>query len=395
MEICRNTYEPGEEKADVSWLSPDIAGKVRKFHQEVPGYAPTPLRELPELAKTMHVGQLLVKDESGRFGLNAFKGLGGVYALSLAAGKLLGLSREEITFPLLCTPENRQRLKGIAFATATDGNHGKGVAWAAGLLGCPSYVYMPKGSSPRRAQAIREAGKAQVTITEWGYDETVAYVSGLARERGWVLVQDTSWSGYEEVPRHIMQGYTTMAEEAAEQMGENIPTHVFLQAGVGAMAGAVTGYLVARYGDKLPKVIFVEPYEAACVYASVAAGDGSPHSAEGTGETIMAGLNCGQPCTVAWPILRDYGAYALVCGDEDARRGMRMLAKQGIVSGESGASAFGAFLTLMEQMQYREQLGIREDSRILFFSTEGNTDTESYQEIVYGKSGRRAAEREQ
>lgn len=394
MEICRNTYEPGKERADVSWLAPDIAGQVRKFHQAVPGYAPTPMREMTELAKTMHVGQLLVKDESGRFGLNAFKGLGGVYALSLALGKLLDLSQEEITFPLLCTPENRQRLKGITFATATDGNHGKGVAWAAGLLGCPSFVYMPKGSSPRRAQAIREAGRAQVTITEWGYDETVAYVSALARKRGWVLVQDTSWPGYEEVPRHIMQGYTTMVDEALAQMDGEAPTHVFLQAGVGAMAGAVTGYLAARYGEKLPKIILVEPYEAACIFASVKAGDGIPHGAEGNGETIMAGLNCGQPCTVAWPILRDYSAYALACGDDAARRGMRVLKEYGIVSGESGASAFGTFLELMEVPQYRAQLGIQGDSRILFFSTEGNTDPESYREIVYGKSSRSAAESE-
>ena len=369
--------------ADVDWLSPDVAQKVMAFHRQVPGYGPTPLVSLPKLAEQCGVGALLVKDESPRFGLNAFKGLGGIYAVAQAAGKLLGLAPEQITFPELQKPENREALRHLTFATATDGNHGKGVAWAAGLLGWPAKVFMPKGSSPRRAQAIRDAGQAEVTITPWNYDDTVNYVNRYTKENGWVLVQDTSWDGYEQVPKWIMQGYTTMAQEAAKQLTE-LPTHIFLQAGVGAMAGAVTGYFRARYGENCPKIVLVEPYGAACIYESMEAGDGQPHTAKGNGETIMAGLNCGSPCTVAWDILRDYGSYALECGDDAAKLGMRTLRRYGIVSGESGASGIGAFLELTKSPEGKAQLGIGQDARILFFSTEGNTDPESYEAITAG-----------
>lgn len=388
MNIIQNTWKTAGQGVNVDWLSPKVAQRVMAFHCQVPGYGPTPLKSLPELAEKCGVKALLVKDESPRFGLNAFKGLGGIYAVAQAAGKLLGLEPEQITFPELKKPEYQVALHQMIFATATDGNHGKGVAWAAGLLGCPAKVFMPKGSSPRRAQAIRDAGQAEVTITQWNYDDTVNYVNQCAEKNGWVLVQDTSWGGYEQVPKWIMQGYTTMAQEAAEQLTE-MPTHIFLQAGVGAMAGAVTGYYRARYGENCPKIVLVEPYGAACIYESMEADDGQPHTAKGNGETIMAGLNCGSPCTVAWDILRDYGSYALECGDDAAKLGMRTLRRFGIVSGESGASGIGAFLELAKSPEQKEKLGIGPDSRILFFSTEGNTDPESYEAITAGVAAAR------
>lgn len=388
MNIIQNTWKTAGQGVNVDWLSPKVAQRVMAFHCQVPGYGPTPLKSLPELAEKCGVKALMVKDESPRFGLNAFKGLGGIYAVAQAAGKLLGLEPEQITFPELKKPEYQVALHQMIFATATDGNHGKGVAWAAGLLGCPAKVFMPKGSSPRRAQAIRDAGQAEVTITQWNYDNTVNYVNQCAEKNGWVLVQDTSWGGYEQVPKWIMQGYTTMAQEAAEQLTE-MPTHIFLQAGVGAMAGAVTGYYRARYGENCPKIVLVEPYGAACIYESMEAGDGQPHTAKGNGETIMAGLNCGSPCTVAWDILRDYGSYALECGDDAAKLGMRTLRRFGIVSGESGASGIGAFLGLARSPEQKEKLGIGPDSRILFFSTEGNTDPESYEAITAGVAAAR------
>lgn len=389
MNIIQNTWKTAGQGVNVDWLSPKVAQRVMAFHCQVPGYGPTPLKSLPELAEKCGVKALLVKDESPRFGLNAFKGLGGIYAVAQAAGKLLGLEPEQITFPELKKPEYQVALHQMIFATATDGNHGKGVAWAAGLLGCPAKVFMPKGSSPRRAQAIRDAGQAEVTITQWNYDDTVNYVNQCAEKNGWVLVQDTSWGGYEQVPKWIMQGYTTMAQEAAEQLTE-MPTHIFLQAGVGAMAGAVTGYYRARYGENCPKIVLVEPYGAACIYESMEAGDGQPHTAKGNGETIMAGLNCGSPCTVAWDILRDYGSYALECGDNAAKLGMRTLRRFGIVSGESGASGIGAFLELARSPEQKAKLGIGPDAKILFFSTEGNTDPESYEAITAGVAAARA-----
>ena len=389
MNIIQNTWKTAGQGVNVDWLSPDVAQKAMAFHRQVPGYAPTPLKSLPELAEKCGVKALMVKDESPRFGLNAFKGLGGIYAVAQAAGKLLGLEPEQITFPELNKPEYQVALHQMIFATATDGNHGKGVAWAAGLLGCPAKVFMPKGSSPRRAQAIRDAGQAEVTITQWNYDDTVNYVNQCAEKNGWVLVQDTSWGGYEQVPKWIMQGYTTMAQETAEQLAE-MPTHIFLQAGVGAMAGAVTGYYRARYGENCPKIVLVEPYGAACIYESMEAGDGQPHTAKGNGGTIMAGLNCGSPCTVAWDILRDYGSYALECGDNAAKLGMRTLRRCGIVSGESGASGIGAFLELAKSPEQKAKLGIGPDAKILFFSTEGNTDPESYEAITAGVAAARA-----
>lgn len=382
MDVIENGMRMSEQGADIAWLSPAVAERVMAFHRQVPGYGQTELIHLPELAAECGVAELLVKDESSRFGLNAFKGLGGIYAVAHAAGGRLRLRPEQITVPELQKPEYRDRLRQLTFATATDGNHGKGVAWAAGLLGCPAKVFMPKGSSPRRAQAIRDAGQAEVTITQWNYDDTVNYVNKCAEKEGWVLVQDTSWPGYEQVPKWIMQGYTTMAQEAAEQLGGAAPTHILLQTGVGAMAGAVAGYFRARYGADCPTIILVEPYGAACIYESMEAGDGQPHTARGNGETIMAGLNCGSPCTVAWDILRDYGSFALRCGDDAAKCGMRALKKYGVVSGESGASAIGAFLELARMPEQKAQLGIGSDSRILFFSTEGNTDPVSYAEIT-------------
>lgn len=381
MDLIVNRMKKTGQGADVEWLSPAQAKKVMEFHRQVPGYLPTPLRDLSELAAENGVKSVLVKDESSRFGLNAFKGLGGIYAVAQTTGRRLGLTPDRISLPELQKPENREALRQLTVATATDGNHGKGVAWAAELLGCPSKVFMPKGSSPRRAQAIREAGHAEVTITPWNYDDTVNYVNKCAAENGWVLVQDTSWFGYERVPKWVMQGYTTMAQEAADQLTE-MPTHIFLQAGVGAMAGAVAGYFRARYGENCPQIVLVEPEGAACIYESMEAGDGQPHTAKGNGKTIMAGLNCGSPCTVAWEILRDYGSYALRCGDDAAKLGMRKLGQYGVVSGESGAAGVGAFLELAKNLAQKETLRIGPESCLLFFSTEGNTDPVSYKEII-------------
>lgn len=381
MDLIENTWKKSEQGVNVAWLSPDQAQRVMAFHREVLGYAPTPLRSLDALAAECGVKALLVKDESSRFGLRAFKGLGGIYAVAQTAGKQLGLKPDQITIPELKKPEHQAALRQLTFATATDGNHGKGVAWAAGLLGCPAKVFMPKGSSPYRAQAIRDAGQAEVTITPWNYDDTVNYVNKCAAQNGWVLVQDTSWEGYEQVPKWIMQGYTTMAQEVAAEL-EQIPTHIFLQAGVGAMAGAVAGYFQARYGAACPKIVLVEPYGAACIFESMEAEDGKPHTAKGNGETIMAGLNCGSPCTVAWDILRDYGSFSLRCGDDAARLGMRTLKKYGIISGESGAAGVGAFLELAKSPEQKARLGIGPEASILFFSTEGNTDPVSYEQIT-------------
>ena len=190
-----------------------------RFHHTLTDYAPTPLRALDGLAKELGVGKIFVKDESYRFGLNAFKGLGGIYALSRAAAQALGLP-EDIAFSELQEPELQERLHKLVFVTTTDGNHGRGVAWAAHRLGCEAHVFLPKGSAQARAQAILDVGAVEATILSLSYDDAVRYAAKQAEEQGWLLIQDTSWPGYEDVPGWIVQGYTTLAREAVEQLAE-------------------------------------------------------------------------------------------------------------------------------------------------------------------------------
>ena len=261
-----------------AFLSPAATETAWAFHHTLPDYAPTPLVPLRGWAQAMGVKAVFVKDESPRFGLNAFKGLGGIYALARAAGQVLGLP-EDLTWAALQTEAARSALAQVEFVTATDGNHGRGVAWAARRLGCRAHVYLPAGSVPARAQAILKAGAAQAEILPLSYDETVQYAARMAEAHGWQLIQDTSWPGYEAVPTWIIQGYTTMAREAADQLaqaGHPRPTHVFLQAGVGAMAGGVLGCLAARYGDQAPVFVSVEPEDIPCIYRSALAASPTP-----------------------------------------------------------------------------------------------------------------------
>ncbi len=387
----KNTMQVGGKAPE--FLSMKATEPVRHLHQSVEGYQETPLAELKHLAEKLGVRGIYVKDESYRFGLNAFKGLGGIYALTCVICEKLGLDIRRIGFSDLQKPELKEKIAELVFVTATDGNHGKGVAWAAGKLGCKAHVYMPKGSSEHRAQAIRDAGRAEAVITDMGYDDTVRFARRMSEEHGWTLIQDTSWPGYEKVPSWIIQGYTTMVYEAVNQLkalGAESPTHVFLQAGVGAMAGGVTGFLMNYYEGKRPRIIIVEPNQAACIYQSGETGDGTPHPATGNGITIMAGLNCGEPCTVTWPILRDFAQGFFSCEDAVAEEGMRCLAApEGgdpkVISGESGAVTMGVVKKLLEQealVQVKEEIGLDEHSVILMFNTEGDTDPDSYRRIV-------------
>ena len=252
-----------------SFLSKRETEPVRHLHMSLDDYAATPLVELSALARRSGVRSILVKDESQRFGLNAFKALGGLFALVRVICKRLGLDYRVITMDWLQEPEIQRVVSNMVFVSATDGNHGRGISWAAGMLGCEAHIYMPKGSVPARAQAIRDAGRAEVTITDMSYDDAVRHAAKMAEENGWFLIQDTSWPGYEEVPKWIIQGYTTMVYEAVRQMqkmGYSRPTHVFLQAGVGAMAGGVLGSLKCIYQDALPCVSIVEPDQVACIF---------------------------------------------------------------------------------------------------------------------------------
>ena len=379
---------------DVNFLTEAIVNDVEKFHKSIEGYKKTPLVKLDNLAKKLGVKNVFVKDESYRYGLNAFKGLGGLYAIFRIVCDKLNLDPSSTTFEDLQSEEIKSKLKDMVFVTATDGNHGKGVAWAANKLGCKSVVFMPKGSVLARDKAIESMGNSTVTITDLNYDDAVRKASSLADEKGWYLVQDTAWDGYEDVPNFISQGYTILAIEALDELNElgiEKPTHLFLQAGVGSMAGSVLGYMVNRFDKKPPITTIVEPATVACIYKSALADDSKPHAVTGDLQTIMAGLNCGEPNTATWPILRDYASFYAACPDYVTARGMRVLASpikddKKVISGESGAVGMGLLSMLMEKDEFvdiRKDMNLDENSTVLIFSTEGNTDPKGYDEIVY------------
>jgi len=368
------------------------AKQVQKFHQSFPEYHPTPLVQLHHLAEKLNVAGIYVKDESYRFGLNAFKVLGGSYAIGRYIQKHLNLQPEEFNYNTLINYSTNESFNRMTFITATDGNHGRGVAWTANRLKQHSVVYMPKGSAQERLNNIKALG-SDASITEYNYDDAVRLANKHAKENNWIMVQDTAWEGYEEIPTWIMQGYTTMALEIVEQLNQIKPTHLFLQAGVGALAGAVTGFIADYYKEERPIITIVEPDKADCIYKTAKANDGAIHTVTGDLDTIMAGLACGEPCTIGWNVLKDHADFFISMSDDIAELGMRTLGipeKEDplIISGESGAATMGfvaELLTNPQHSQLKDQLQITKDSIILCISTEGDTDKENYKKILSSK----------
>ena len=385
------TSRDGVELCNVDRFGPNRANTVRNFHRTFPEYRETPMADLKDLAKELGVASIHVKDESYRFGLNAFKALGGSYAIGKYIARELGMNIRDLSYEKLVSPEVRKRIGQITFVTATDGNHGRGVAWTANRLNQKSVVYMPKGSASERLKNIQALG-ANASIKELNYDDTVRLAKEDADKNGWVLVQDTSWDGYQEIPGWIMDGYTTMAVEATEQLKGEKPTHVFLQAGVGSMAAAICGYFASLYGQEdRPVITIVEPDQADCFYQTAKANDGALHFVTGDMNSIMAGLCCGEPCPIAWDILKDHADHFISMPDYVAAEGMRILGNPcgddpRIISGESGASTFGLAAEVLRNPELKDlknKLGLCRDSRILCISTEGDTDRENYRRIVW------------
>ena len=297
----------------------------------------------------------------------------------------------DVSFEYLRSKEVKEKIGEITFVTATDGNHGRGVAWAANQLGQKSVVYMPRGSSQIRLDNINKEG-SDASIIDGNYEDAVRLSDEMAKKHGWVVIQDTAWEGYEDIPTWIMQGYGTLIYEAMEQLNEygiEKPTHVFLQAGVGSFAGAILGYLVDKFGEDRPTIIIVEPDDANCLYLSSLSG--RREIVEGDMPTIMAGLACGAPNTVSYEILKDYADGYLSCPDYVSAKGMRTLAAPlkgdpQIVSGESGAVGAGVVSLVMEREEYkelREKLALDENSVVLLIGTEGDTDPQKYRDIVW------------
>lgn len=392
-ELSRSFKRKGELVSGFDLFSLDRAKAVRAYHETMPQYAPTPLVHLRSLSAMLGCGDIFVKDESHRFGLNAFKALGASYAAGSLIASRLGIDPDKIDLAQISSQDAHKIVGDLTFATATDGNHGRGVAWTAKILGHRAVVYMPKGSSKRRVDAITSEG-ADVSVTDKYYDDCVVMMRDEAMKNGWLLIQDTAWDGYTEIPRLIMCGYATMVTEAVEQMqamGHEPPTHVFIQAGVGSMAAAVAAFMRAIFPDSPPKIIIVESNQADCFYKSCAARDGEPHRVGGALDTIMAGLACGEPSIDAFAILSGYANAFVSCPDKVTARGMRILASPlrgdaPIVSGESGAVTAGLMSYIASDIHLsalKVMLGLSERSRVLLFSTEGDTDPERYRSIVW------------
>ncbi|MCP4009062.1 MAG: diaminopropionate ammonia-lyase [Proteobacteria bacterium] len=386
---CQLNDADGRHEASLfDFANPEAAADVARFHQSLPNYKPTPLVKLACLANRLGLKELLIKDESQRFDLNAFKILGASYAMAKYLAKIAELENGQITYEKLLAKQ--PHYKNTTFVTATDGNHGRAVAWAASLFGCKSVVFLPAGSSQTRLKAIQTAG-AKAEITDLNYDDTVLHARKMAGEQGWILLQDTSWEGYEEIPLDIMQGYFTLMTEFTQQAPTIWPTHVFLQAGVGSLAAAVLAYLYSIDSRPTPYFIVVEPNGAPCLYESVRLNNGEPYRVAGDLPTIMAGLACGEPALVGLKILKSASLAFLKCSDDVARRGMKVLGNPlagdpAITSGESGAATLGAVYELLTNKQLtetRDKLKLSNDSTVLLISTEGDTDPDFYREIVW------------
>ena len=385
---------PKTEDLQLSVMALDNVAKARAFHRSFPQYSVTPLAQLRGMADFLGLKHLFVKDESYRFGLNAFKVLGGSFAMARYIAEQLGKDVSQVDYHYLTSAKLREEFGQATFFTATDGNHGRGVAWAANKLGQNSVVLMPKGSVKSRFDNIAKEG-ADVTIEDVNYDECVRRANAMAEqtEHG-VMVQDTAWDGYEKIPAWIMQGYGTMASEAAEQLkaaGVERPTHIFIQAGVGSLAGAVQGYFSNLFPDCEPTVVVMEAQAADCLYQGAKAADGDFRIVEGDLQTIMAGLACGEPNTISWDILKNHSAFFVSCPDWVSAKGMRMLSAPikgdpQVISGESGAVGMGLIAALMTDPTYEElknAIRLDENSSVLMFSTEGDTDPENYRKVVW------------
>ncbi len=357
------------EAAAPPW--PAALGDVEAFHRTLPGFAETPLVEFPGLASELELGEVWVKDESKRCGLNAFKVLGASYAIHRFMRQRAGDGP-------------------LTFCTATDGNHGRAVAWSARRLGQKTVVFVPANTVASRIQAIRNEG-AEVVVVEGTYDDAVKRAAAEAKAHKWQVISDTGYPGNMEIPAWIMEGYTTLFEEASRQLaaaGRRPPSAVLLQAGVGALACAGTLFYWRR--GRRPTLISVEPIDADCLRESIASDSGDIREATGNQSSIMAGLNCGTPSLLAWPLIR-VGMHGFLAIDDDyAREAMRRLASgrggdPRVVAGESGAAGLGGLLALCQERSLadaRFQLGLDGAARVLLINTEGATDPVSYERIV-------------
>ncbi|SDH70020.1 diaminopropionate ammonia-lyase [Pedobacter terrae] len=369
---------------DAELLTPSVVKKAQDFWASRNEYTITPLHSLTALAKHYGIAGIHVKDEDYRLGLHSFKALGGTYAVFCIimeeAQNRLG---RRIMFDEISHPDVKKIASQIIFTCATDGNHGRSVAAGAQIVGAKSVIFVHEGVSQKRREAIAAYG-ASIEEVKGTYDDSIVTASRMIKDKGWIMVSDTSWQGYERVPGLIMQGYTTLLTEALLQL-EELPSHVFIQAGVGGLASAIAGHLFLLFGEKRPKIVIVEPESAACIYES--AKNGCSVKINPGKPTVMAMLECYEPSMIAWRILSRIADGFITISEKEAVDTMRLLAMPRgndpfIVSGESGGAGLAGLIQICENTSLMSELRIDRGSRILIFNTEGATDSQRYIELV-------------
>lgn len=371
-------YRATLDPADAAMLGPDGAAAAERYlaHRN---NVETPLHALPALAAELGVGAIHIKDEGHRLGLGSFKALGGAYAVARLVLEEAG--RQRIVD--LDTPEVRAIASRMTFACATDGNHGRSVAQGAQLVGATSVIFVHAGVSDARVAAIARFS-AQMVRVAGTYDDSVTEAARVSAEKGWTVVSDTSWPGYERIPGLVMQGYTALVREALRRMAEP-PTHVFVQAGVGGVAAAVAGHLAMALGDKRPTFVVVDPARAACIYETAKAGH--PVKLAHGEPTVMAMLECYEPSPLAWRVLSRVADAFMTVEDEEAVAVMNRLARPAggdprIVAGESGGAGLAGAIRAASDAEMRAKLGLTATSRVFVINTEGATDPDRYAELV-------------
>jgi diaminopropionate ammonia-lyase len=351
-----------------------------------PGYAATPLVRLDGLARSLGLARIDYKDERGRFGLKSFKALGGAYAVANVLKQRIAAAtgRNDVTSKQLLSGEFAPIVRAATVTCATDGNHGRSVAWGAQLFGCNCVIFVHEHVSQGRRDAIARYC-AQVREVKGNYDDAVRHAAATAAANGWTVVSDTSYPGYRDIPLDVMHGYGVMAHEIALQLHGEPPTHVFAQAGVGALAAAICADFWLRWGARRPFFAVVEPTHADCVYRSLEAG--RPVAVGGDLDTVMAGLACGEVSELAWEILRGGANAAVAVDDAYALEAVRRLSQPAagdapVVAGETGGAGLAALLAARDDPDIRRTLALDASSRVLLLGSEGDTDPAIYREVV-------------
>ncbi|ODT05716.1 MAG: diaminopropionate ammonia-lyase [Mesorhizobium sp. SCN 65-20] len=369
---------------DAETLGVTAADAVERFLAHRPNHRATPLRALPSLAADLGIGAIHLKDEGYRLGLGSFKALGGAYAVIRL---VLEAAERELGRPLgiadLRTPDVAKISSAMTFGCATDGNHGRSVAQGAQLVGARSVIFVHGGVSDARVEAIARYGAEMVRVAGT-YDDSVAEAARVCESKGWTVVSDTSWPGYERIPGLVMQGYTAIMREALEKLPAP-PTHVFVQAGVGGIAAATAAYLADRFGEARPTFVVVDPARAACIFETARAGH--PVKLQHGEPTVMAMLECYEPSLLAWRILSRTADAFMTVEDEDAVEVMNRLARPlghdpVVVAGESGAAGMAGLFRAARDSEMRAAIGLDRNSRVLLIVTEGATDPDRYRELV-------------